>query len=85
MLVYEKRCKKDLRIKVDQSLVCDSTARSSDLPHALQVFPGLSAQIEARQEGATEVMVPFYGATKFIPNSVFRQVHSDNDLFRAEQ
>ena len=101
MLIYEKRKKEKMKIVipkvlVQEALACDGTATSSafDTHHLFGVFPHLKDQLLKQRDQVLQydaaneehfVWVDFDAAQKFVPNHIYRKVHTDNLKFLSEK
>jgi ubiquitin carboxyl-terminal hydrolase 34 len=98
MLIYERRVKEKMKVvvpkEVMQALACDGTAMTSADNHLFEVFPKLREQIIQNKEAVVQydaekdehlAMVNFDDARKFVPNSIYKMVHRDNQKFLAEK
>lgn len=100
MLIYERRVKEKMKVVIPKEVVraalaCDGTATSSAFDtHLFGVFPHLKQQLLTQREEVLQydkeqdehyVQVDFAAARKFVPNAIYRDVHSDNLKFLSEK
>jgi len=100
MLIYEKRVKTKMRVVIPkyvvEALACDGTAMSSalDKAHLFSVFPKLRLSVLSQGVQAFTydsekeehfALVEFDDACKFVPNTIYKQVHFDNVKFLSEK
>ena len=100
MLVYERRVKEKMKVVIPKQVVqaalaCDGTATPSAFnSHLFGVFPQLAVDLLANRDEVLHydeekdehyALVDFASARKFVPNSIYAKVHSDNLKFLSEK